>query len=207
LDLSLCRLFSDDMLIKLSKSCTQLQALELYSDKMFSDEGVSGLASNCPNLTRLNLYGLHRITDRSLSLFGTHLPKLESVDCSHTRIGSDGLHSLSMCSLVTLSLNGCTLTTNQGLASVLSKCLFLQKLSVNSCCLLTDEIMGCIAAHCAYILHISILDCGGITGNGILQVGKCCKTLMTLKVSSGTAFTTTQIKSLKQLLPQMHLRL
>lgn len=118
------RVVNDSFLRLVAMNCPKLEVVDLRACEMISDQGICLIAQYCSKLISLNL-GRHSngdlITDNLLAILSRNT-KIETLGLAGCSITDRGLWDLAIhCtdSLSRLSLNNCTLLTNNSLPRII----------------------------------------------------------------------------------------
>jgi hypothetical protein len=200
LDMSGCRLLTDDAVEVVLSSCPALSTLAFSKCAGIGDEalrwvGLSGHrvthvdVSFCEKVTdmgvayiaeglghrlqSLNVGRCQQLTDTALYLLARHCPKINTLNLTFCQKVSDkGLLALSKkCPRLTrLSLRWCAPITDQGVRALAKGLRGLESLTLDHCRLLTDQCVYELSRHCTLLHHLSLVFCDLLTDAAVLHL-------------------------------------
>src|SRR5204862_1702571 len=91
-------------------------------------------------------------------------------------------------SLVSLSLEGCSIKDGSSLACLLSRNPFLKKLDVSGLLGVTDKVAEEMSNNCRDLEVLDLGWCSNLSGVGLLNIVSFCTNLKRLRLCESTAF-------------------
>ena len=163
-DLSVCRVVDDDVIVALAYSCPKLTILDISSCPLITDRSIEVLAAQCLCLSTLHMNNMsnNNITSRSFTAIST---------VNNRTIPLLGLHTSTNCHISDLDIE--LLCSNNHK---------LQKLDLSKCVLLTNTSLYSIAKHCRDMQHLNLEGIPGLSNRGIAALTTRLTRLTDLKV-------------------------
>eukprot|EP01119_Soliformovum_irregulare_P020731 TRINITY_DN6771_c0_g1_i1.p1 TRINITY_DN6771_c0_g1~~TRINITY_DN6771_c0_g1_i1.p1 ORF type:complete len:1301 (+),score=414.07 TRINITY_DN6771_c0_g1_i1:81-3983(+) len=168
--------FTAPALVKLTTNCAlSLQKLDLRECTHLTDEHLAGLYSS-PNLTELLLDSCKKISDHPIVKISQHssLKVVRLVGCF--RITDAAVISVAQHSpsLTTLFLGRCYRLTDAAIVKISKHCPSIQLLSLNGCRLISDMSILHLAHSCPQLLKVQLDSCQLITKDALAEMNKGC---------------------------------
>ena len=181
----------DDILLKISKRCPNLQHLILSGGGQYSDDVLIEVTRKFPNLIKFETYNAN-ITDKSIIELAKNCQKLEILSIDRcVKLTDRSLQAIGrLKNLSSLSANGCLGITDISLILGCKKLWSLElkvcrnlsdvslgKLSfknlkfmlINYCDELTDMSLNQITKNCPKLTRIAVVGCLKLSGSGLIQ--------------------------------------
>jgi hypothetical protein len=187
--LSQCNQVSDDALLCLSTSCTQLESINLrYNTNITrkkdfnSITGFCALLQNCRDLREIKYIG---ITNYDIHPpIAEYCKQLESITLYFPYLKDDGIVALadSCIRIRHASFSWCKNITDEGLNAV-TKWQHLQYLNVSNCSKISDDGVTTVTHSCHKLETIKLRSCSKITSKAVIALAENCTRLLNLDVS------------------------
>ncbi|CAJ1967385.1 unnamed protein product [Sphenostylis stenocarpa] len=163
LNLNGCQKIWDTGIEAITSCCPQLKSFSIYWNVRVTDRGLQHIVKNCKHIVDLNISGCKIIDQKGDSL------GWKDYDDANEHWGQLSLFSDAYIHNLMLR---CVKITDDGLKSLLHKCLVLQSLNLYALSSFTDEAYRNICA----LSHLTFLDlCGAqnLSDEGLCCISKC----------------------------------
>jgi F-box/leucine-rich repeat protein 2/20 len=205
LDLAECREITNEALISITRSTTNLESLNLDSCLNFNDYGAMQLATNCPKLKSLNLARCN-IQDQGVIVISKGLTKLEYLNLSANFALTDKAVlaiAKNLTNLKHLNLSFCSKIKDEAIIKLVETIPTLQYLNLEGCINITNRALSDIAKHCRELETLILARCSAITDSGVVALATGVPTLVTLDLSNLNRLTDKGVIALAKYLPSI----
>lgn len=184
---------SDRDLVNVSKSLQKISTLRSFSlsfCERVTDDGIKKMSKFLTNITSLDLsFMSENITDSSLQHVSTNLKNLSHLDLSENFHMSDkGVNFLCRsesfpCSLVSISLEGCSSISGQGLKLLSESWTNLKTLNLGWCTNIEEQAFkSYLAVYLTSLTSLDLSNCSQLTDNSLISISKTCTNLISLSI-------------------------
>lgn len=163
-----------------------------------SDDFLISIAESCTNLITLDLAGCLNITGSGLVALSEHAKRLQCLDISNTVVSACSLlnlfstswHELESfsCSSCDFACSACECGTDGAISALSAACPKLHTIDLCSTDI-TDIAVRAIAQHCSQLLNLNIDNCMSLTNTSLNSLAQHSTRLQTLHLARNEDFT------------------